>query len=46
MKTIYFEAVDAKTMQKVEAWSASERIQGCCAIQAGEIRLIDNIRIK
>ena len=46
LKTIYFEAVDAKTMQKVEAWGDSERIQGCCAIQAGEIRLIDNIRIK
>ena len=46
LKTIYFEAVDAKTMQKVEAWSDSERIQGCCAIQAGDIRLIDNIRIK
>ena len=46
LKTIYFEAVDAKTMQKVEAWSDSERIQGCCAIQAGQIRLIDNIRIK
>ena len=46
LKTIYFEAVDAKTMQKVEAWSDSERIQGCCAIQAGEIRLIDNIKIK
>ena len=46
LKTIYFEAVDAKTMQKVEAWSDSERIQGCCAVQAGDIRLIDNIRIK
>ena len=46
LKTIYFEAVDARTMQKVERWEDSERIQGCCAIQAGEIRLIDNIRIK
>ena len=46
LKTIYFEAVDAKTMQRVEAWSDSERIQGCCAVQAGDIRLIDNIRIK
>ena len=46
LKTIYFEAVDAKTMQNVEAWSDSERIQGCCAVQAGDIRLIDNIRIK
>lgn len=46
LKTIYFEAVDARTMQKVESWEDSERIQGCCAIQAGEIRLIDNIKIK
>ena len=40
------EAVDAATMQKVANWSDAERIQGCCAIQAGNIRLIDNIRIK
>ena len=46
LKTIYFEAVDARTMQHVEKWSDSERIQGCCAVQAGNIRLIDNIRIK
>lgn len=46
LKTIYFEAVDARTMQRVEKWSDSERIQGCCAVQAGDIRLIDNIRIK
>ena len=46
LKTIYFEAVDAKSMQRVEKWSDSEHIQGCCAIQAGQIRLIDNIRIK
>ena len=46
LKTIYFEAVDARTMQRVERWSNSERIQGCCAVQAGAIRLIDNIKIK
>ena len=46
LKTIYFEAVDATTMQKVDAWSDAEHIQGCCAIQAGNIRLIDNIKIK
>ena len=46
LKTIYFEAVDARTMQRVERWSDSERIQGCCAVQAGSIRLIDNIKIK
>ena len=46
LKTIYFEAVDARTMQKVENWSDAERIQGCVAVQAGQIRLIDNIKIK
>ena len=46
LKTIYFEAVDARTMQRVSSWDESERIQGCCAVQAGDIRLIDNIRIK
>ena len=46
LKTIYFEAVDALTMQKVENWSDLKRIQGCCAVQAGNIRLIDNIKIK
>ena len=46
LKTIYFEAVDARTMQKVENWSDAERVQGCVAVQAGQIRLIDNIKIK
>ncbi len=46
LKTIYFEAVDALTMQRVDSWSDAERIQGCCAVQAGDIRLIDNIKIK
>ena len=46
LKTIYFEVVDARTMQRVERWEDSERIQGCCAVQAGAIRLIDNIKIK
>lgn len=46
LKTIYFEAVDALSMQRVESWDESERIQGCVAVQAGEIRLIDNIKIK
>ena len=46
LKTIYFEAVDATTMQRVDSWDASTRVQGCCAVQAGDIRLIDNIKIK
>ena len=46
LKVIYFQAVDALTMQQVESWNQSERIQGCIAVQAGEIRLIDNVKIK
>ncbi len=46
LKVIYYQSVDALTMQKVSAWSDAERIQGCIAVQAGDIRLIDNIRIR
>ncbi len=46
LKVVYFDAVDAATMQSVESWEQSPRIQGCIAVMAGEIRLIDNIRIK
>ena len=46
LKVIYFAAVDALTMQTVEAWNDSERVQGCIAVQAGEIRLIDNIKLR
>ena len=46
LKVIYFQAVDALTMQSVKSWDECERIQGCIAVQAGEIRLIDNIKLK
>jgi len=46
LETIYFQSVDAATMQPVAAWGDSARIQGCIAVQAGAVRLIDNIRIK
>ena len=46
LKTIYFHVVDAATMQQVESWAESERVQGCVAVQAGEIRLIDNIKLR
>ena len=46
LKVIYYQSVDARTMQEVAAWSDAERIQGCIAVQAGDIRLIDNIRIR
>ena len=46
LKVIYFQAVDALTMQEVSSWEQSDRIQGCIAVQAGNIRLIDNVKIK
>lgn len=46
LKVIYFQAVDALSMQQVATWEESTRIQGCIAVQAGEIRLIDNVKIK
>lgn len=46
LKVIYYQSVDALTMQEVTAWSDAVRIQGCIAVQAGEIRLIDNISIR
>ncbi len=46
LKVIYFQAVDALSLQQVANWEESERIQGCIAVQAGEIRLIDNIQLK
>ena len=45
LEVIYYQSVDALTMQEVDDWSAP-RIQGCVAVQAGPIRLIDNIRIR
>ncbi len=46
LRTIYYRSVDARTMQEVAAWDEAPRIQGCIAVQAGPIRLIDNIRIR
>ena len=46
LKVIYFQVVDAATMQQVRTWEESPAIQGCLAVQAGDIRLIDNIKLR
>lgn len=46
LKVIYFQAVDARTMQRVATWDECPRIQGCVAVQAGSVRLIDNIKLR
>ena len=44
LKVIYFKIVNAVTLQEVTQWSENCEKQGCIAVQAGAIRLIDNIR--
>ncbi|MFI3267782.1 MAG: pantoate--beta-alanine ligase [Rikenellaceae bacterium] len=46
MKSIYFELVNSETLQSVESWDDADDIQGCIAVQLGNIRLIDNINFK
>lgn len=46
LRVIYYQSVDVRTMQEVRDWNDAPRIQGCIAVQAGDIRLIDNIRIR
>ena len=46
LRVIYYQSVDALTMRRVESWDESVRIPGGIAVQAGAIRLIDNIRIR
>lgn len=46
LKVIYFQTVDAATMQQVRTWEESPAVQGCIAVQAGDIRLIDNIKLR
>lgn len=44
LKVIYFQLVDEDTLEEVSAWNAASHIRGCIAVQAGDIRLIDNLR--
>ncbi len=44
LKVIYFEIVDARTLVPVAGWHDECPAQGCIAVQAGPVRLIDNIR--
>ncbi|MEG2613780.1 MAG: pantoate--beta-alanine ligase [Alistipes sp.] len=46
LKVVYFNAVDATTMQQVHTWSDCPHIQGCITVQVGNVRLIDNIRLR
>lgn len=42
LEVIYFKIVDALTLEQTDSWEGA--VQGCVAVRAGEVRLIDNIR--
>ncbi len=41
----YYEIVDALTLQPIGKWSDTKSAVGCITVQAGAVRLIDNIRL-
>ena len=47
LKVIYVEIVDGDSLESIAEWksAASGRVQCCVAVQAGAIRLIDNIKL-
>ncbi|KGO01115.1 pantoate--beta-alanine ligase [Porphyromonas sp. COT-290 OH3588] len=46
LRVEYYEIVDADSLERVESWQDSLRIQGCITVFCGEVRLIDNIAYK
>lgn len=44
LETIYFKVVNAATLADAQSWDEPEGVHGCAAVQAGGVRLIDNIR--
>lgn len=46
LEVIYFNLVNRRTLQRVSRWEdgARDGIQGCVAVKAGNVRLIDNTR--
>ncbi|MCL1938518.1 MAG: pantoate--beta-alanine ligase [Candidatus Azobacteroides sp.] len=45
LRVEYFDLVDGGTLQSVQNWEDSDQIVGCIAVYAGDVRLIDNIRM-
>ena len=46
LRVEYFELVDADTLLPVSSWEHPNRIVGCIAVWAGNVRLIDNLEFK
>ena len=42
----YFEIVDGEDLVPINNWSDSRMVVGCIAVQVGNIRLIDNIKLR
>lgn len=42
----YFEIVDGNTLQKITAWEDTDYAVGCITVFCGDVRLIDNIKLK
>lgn len=47
LRVIYVQVVDGASLERVSTWSVAEGgcIQCCVAVQAGDVRLIDNMRM-
>jgi len=46
LKVLYFSIVNADSLLEVTSWREGCPVQGCIAVQAGRVRLIDNIRFQ
>jgi pantoate--beta-alanine ligase len=46
LKVEYFEIVDYETLKSISDFNLNRPMQACVAVFAGEVRLIDNIRLK
>lgn len=44
LKVEYFEVANAKTLIPINDWQKGELAVGCIAVQAGNVRLIDNVK--
>lgn len=46
LEVVYFNLINRRTLQRVGTWEdgAIDGIQGCVAVKAGDVRLIDNTR--
>ncbi len=46
LEVIYLQIVDGESLQRINDWTSADKIQLCTAVQAGNVRLIDNINLK